>query len=115
MKNESDPFDLFSCADLDRDKIRQLAFETGFCKRASGKINAPDFLIHLCLQSVAGTVPRRYSRVTHPCLAKVTQAENAVFETISGDRLSIIHAAGVQGGAGGNAGKKRRQGGWLLC
>jgi len=56
MKNELDPFDLFSCADLDRDKIRQLAFETGFCKRASGKINAPDFLIHLCLQSVTGTV-----------------------------------------------------------
>lgn len=56
MKKESDPFDLFSCAGLDRDKIRQLAFETGFCKRASGKISAPDFLIHLCLQSVAGTV-----------------------------------------------------------
>lgn len=56
MKNKSDPFDLFSCAGLDRDKIRQLAFETGFCKRASGKISAPDFLIHLCLQSVAGTV-----------------------------------------------------------
>ena len=56
MKNESDPFDLFSCAGLDRDKIRQLAFETGFCKRASGKISAPDFLIHLCLQSVSGTV-----------------------------------------------------------
>ena len=56
MKNESDPFDLFSCAGLDRDKIRQLAFETGFCKRASGKISAPDFLIHLCLQSVSGAV-----------------------------------------------------------
>jgi hypothetical protein len=56
MKIKSDPFGLFSCAGLDRDKIRQLAFETGFCKRASGKISAPDFLIHLCLQSVAGTV-----------------------------------------------------------
>ena len=56
MKNKSDPFDLFSCAGLDRDKIRQLTFEIGFCKRASGKISAPDFLIHLCLQSVAGTV-----------------------------------------------------------
>ena len=56
MKNKSDPFDLFSCAGLDRDQIRQLAFETGFCERASGKISAPDFLIHLCLQSVAGTV-----------------------------------------------------------
>jgi len=56
MKNTSDPCDFFACAGLDRDQIRQLAFETGFCERASGKINAPDFLIHLCLQSVAGTV-----------------------------------------------------------
>ena len=56
MKSKSDPFDLFSCAGLDRDNIRQLALETGFCKRASGRISAPDFLIHLCLQSVAGTV-----------------------------------------------------------
>jgi hypothetical protein len=56
MKNQSDPLELFSCAGLDRDQIRQLAFETGFCQRASGKIDAPDFLIHLCLQSVAGTV-----------------------------------------------------------
>jgi hypothetical protein len=56
MKSKSDPFDLFSCAGLDRDNIRQLALETGFCKRASGRISAPDFFIHLCLQSVAGTV-----------------------------------------------------------
>ena len=58
MKNISDldPFDLFTAAGLDRDKIRQLAFQTGFCKRASGKIDASDFLNHLCMKSVAGTV-----------------------------------------------------------
>lgn len=56
MTDPSDPFDLFSCAGLVRDRIRQLAFETGFCERASGKISAPDFLIHMCLQSMAGTV-----------------------------------------------------------
>jgi len=56
MKKETDPFDLFSCAGLNREKIRQLAFETGFCKRESGKISASDFLIHLCLESVSGTV-----------------------------------------------------------
>lgn len=56
MKKKSDLFALFSCAGLDRKKIRQLAFETGFCKRASGKISAPDFLVHLCLESVSGTV-----------------------------------------------------------
>jgi hypothetical protein len=53
---KADPFDLFSCVGLNRDKIRELAFETGFCKRASGKITAPDFLIQLCLESVSGTV-----------------------------------------------------------
>jgi hypothetical protein len=41
---------------LDRKKIRKLAFETGFCKRHSGKISAPDFVVHLCLESIAGTV-----------------------------------------------------------
>ena len=56
MKKKSDPFDLFSCAGLDREKVRQLAFGTGFCKRDSGKISAPDFLVHLCLESVSGTV-----------------------------------------------------------
>jgi hypothetical protein len=56
MKKIADPVDLFSCAGLDRDKIQQLAFETGFCKRKSGKIHASDFLIHLCLESVSGTV-----------------------------------------------------------
>ena len=56
MKKEADLFDLFSCTGLDRNKIRQLAFDTGFCERASGKISAPDFLIHLCLESVSGTV-----------------------------------------------------------
>ncbi|HYK91325.1 MAG TPA: IS4 family transposase [Acidobacteriota bacterium] len=55
-KNPVDPWDLLACAGLSRGKVRQLAFETGFCKRASGKISAPDFLIHLCLQSVTGVV-----------------------------------------------------------
>jgi hypothetical protein len=56
MKTKSDPGNLFSCVGLDRKKIRKLAFETGFCKRHSGKIGAPDFVIHLCLESISGTV-----------------------------------------------------------
>ena len=56
MKKKSDSCDLFSCVSLDRKKIWKLAFQTGFCKRDSGKISAPDFLIHLCLESVSGTV-----------------------------------------------------------
>jgi hypothetical protein len=56
MKNPSDPVELFVCAGLDRDNIRKLAFETGFCKRAPRKIQPSDFLTHLCLQSAEGTV-----------------------------------------------------------
>ena len=56
MKKESDPCQLFSCVGLDRKKIRKLAFETGFCKRRSGKISAPDFVVYLCLESISGTV-----------------------------------------------------------
>ena len=41
---------------MSSEAIRELAFETGFCQRASGKINAPDFFVHLCLESLNGTV-----------------------------------------------------------
>jgi len=56
MKKYSDPCLLFSCVGLNRKKIRKLAFETGFCKRHAGKISAPDFIVHLCLESISGTV-----------------------------------------------------------
>ena len=46
----------FECVDLTPEKIRELAFETGFCKRKSGKIDASDFLINLCFQSIKDTV-----------------------------------------------------------
>ncbi len=36
--------------------VTKLAFESGFCKRNSGKIAAPDFLLHFCIQSLKGTV-----------------------------------------------------------
>ena len=58
MRRIDDPNGLnpFAGADLDRGTLRKMAFQTGFCRRASGKIDAPDFLIHLCLQSVEGAV-----------------------------------------------------------
>ena len=56
MKTRQDGSELLSCNGLTRAEIRRLAFETGFCQRASGKIDAPDFLIHLCVQSIQGTV-----------------------------------------------------------
>ena len=48
--------DFFNVEGLSRLEIEELAFETGFCKRRSGKIEAPDFLIHFCLESLEGTV-----------------------------------------------------------
>ena len=47
---------LFSVAGLTDEEIEKIAFESGFCKRRSGKIEAPDFLIHFCLQSLKATV-----------------------------------------------------------
>ena len=47
---------LLDGGNLSREEIRKLAFDTGFCKRSSGKIEAPDFLLQLCLQSLEGTV-----------------------------------------------------------
>ena len=48
--------DFFNVEGLSRVEIEVLAFESGFCKRRSGKIEAPDFLIHFCLASLEGTV-----------------------------------------------------------
>jgi hypothetical protein len=56
MNRYADHSDLFSFIGLNRDKLQQLAFRTGFCRRQSGKIHAADFLIHLCLESVSGAV-----------------------------------------------------------
>ena len=56
MKPASDAVELFLCAGLDRDQIRQLAFETGFCEREPRKIQPADFLAQLCVQSAAGVV-----------------------------------------------------------
>jgi len=47
---------LFSKNFLNVEDVMKLAFESGFCKRNSGKIAAPDFLLHFCLQSLEGTV-----------------------------------------------------------
>ena len=56
MKLNDDPWKLFLIDGLSREEVIQIAFETGFCKRRSGKIDPPDFLLHFCLQSLQGTV-----------------------------------------------------------
>lgn len=53
------PADLLSLlgdARLSPEELHTLAFETGFSQRAGGKIHASDMLIHLCLESLEGTV-----------------------------------------------------------
>lgn len=50
------PCKLFTVEGLSQEEITDLAFETGFCQRKSGKIIPSDFLLHLCLQSIEGTV-----------------------------------------------------------
>ena len=52
----SSVYNFFSVEGLTPAEIEKIAFESGFCKRHSGKIKAPDFLLHFCLQSLEGTV-----------------------------------------------------------
>jgi hypothetical protein len=54
--NNSQAYIFFSVEGLTHEEIEKIAFESGFCKRRSGKIKAPDFLLHFCLQSLEGTV-----------------------------------------------------------
>jgi hypothetical protein len=52
----ADLLSLLGDARLSSEALHTLAFETGFFQRAGGKIHASDMLIHLCLESMEGTV-----------------------------------------------------------
>lgn len=55
-KNIYDEFSIsLEGTELGRDEITRMAYETRFCCRNTGKINAPDFLILMCLESVKGS------------------------------------------------------------
>ena len=56
MKHNDIKYQLFSKIGLTHEEITRLAFELEFNKRKSGKIKAPDFLLHFCIQSLEGTV-----------------------------------------------------------
>lgn len=56
MNQSWDMEKLFAVEGLSKEEITALAFETGFCKRKTGKISPADFLLHFCLQSLEGTV-----------------------------------------------------------
>jgi hypothetical protein len=79
-KTPPDPWRLLSCTGLERETIRRLAFQSGFCKRASGKIPAPDFLIHLCLQSVTGVVSYNDLAARMQALTGVSASRQAYWE-----------------------------------
>lgn len=55
LKDACFPFASKACG-VTKDFLRQIAFQTGFCKRASGKIDAAFFFQYLCEESVKGTV-----------------------------------------------------------
>lgn len=44
------------CPELCVETVRRIAFETGFAQRSWKKISPEDFLVHLCVESIKGTV-----------------------------------------------------------
>ena len=66
----STPSVLEACG-LTSEQTRRIARQTGFCKRASGKINVIDFLNQFCEESIKGTV-------SHNDLAAKLQAVTGV-------------------------------------
>jgi hypothetical protein len=69
-KRPAVPSILEACG-LTSEEIRRIARQTGFCQRASGKINVIDFLNHFCEASIKGTV-------SHNDLAAKLQAATGV-------------------------------------
>lgn len=71
MHKKTSPKSLFNACGLTPQSILRIAYDTGFCKRASGKMKAPDLLQYFCEESIKGTV-------SHNDLAAKIQAETDV-------------------------------------
>ena len=55
LANKKCFFELLDNNLLSENKLRELAYETGFMKRHAKKIDAPDLLMHICLESLNGS------------------------------------------------------------
>lgn len=71
MIKKNPPQSFFKTCGLTPRLILRIAYDTGFCKRASGKIDVPDLLRYFCEESIKGTV-------SHNDLAAKIQAETGV-------------------------------------
>ena len=81
--------EFFNVEGLSRVEIEKLAFESGFCKRHSGKIEAPDFLIHFCLESLEGTVS--YNDIAAKMQAKTgTEASRQAYHQRMSDECVVF-------------------------
>jgi hypothetical protein len=89
MNHNNDQEQLFGINCLSREEVMQLAFESGFCKRKSGKIKSTDFLLNLCFQSLEGTVS--YNDLAAGVEAKTgVNASRQAYQQRMGDECDIF-------------------------
>ena len=81
---DSAPSVLNACG-LTSDIIRRIAHQTGFCKRASGKIDVIDSLNHFCEESIKGTVSYNDLAAKIQAVTSVSASRQAYGQRIHAD------------------------------
>jgi hypothetical protein len=83
---------VFNASGLSSKVIAQLARETGFIKRAGGKIDAIDFIEHFCEESIRGTVSNNDMATTLQAATGVSVSRQACWERTDAECVVFFEA-----------------------
>jgi len=92
IKKDSSAKSVFSACGLSSKMLARIARETGFSKRAGGKISAADFLAHFSAESIEGTVSGNDIAATLHAATGVSVSRQACWERIDDQCLSFFKA-----------------------
>ena len=76
-------FDLIEIEGLSNYELREVAYETGFMKRAAKKIDAPDFLALMCLESQKGSPSYNDLASRFETVYKISPTKQAVSKKVN--------------------------------
>lgn len=92
MKSVRSAVAAFNASGLSSKVVAQLARETGFVKRAGGKIDATDFIAHMCEESIRGTVSNNDMATTLQAATGVSVSRQACWERIDAECVVFFEA-----------------------
>ena len=87
-KDNCFPFASQTCG-ITPNRLRQIAFQSGFCKRVAGKIDPPIFFQYLCEEAVKGTVSHNDLAAKIEETTSVSVSRQACWERINRDDACV--------------------------